>query len=107
NGGVPHASTLHTLFEDENVIPVSSAVSRTQACVPDRSAKPLRYGFPAERYAGGAGVARGYLNRSDLTAEQYIPDPFSGEPGSRLCRTGGHTSPSPIPRTTPGTTMAW
>jgi len=41
-----------------------------------------------EIYVGGAGVARGYLNRPDLTAERFVPDPLSGEPGARLYRTG-------------------
>ena len=39
-------------------------------------------------YIGGAGVARGYLNRPELTAEKFIPDPFSAEPGARLYKTG-------------------
>jgi len=41
-----------------------------------------------EIYIGGAGVARGYLNRPDLTAEQFVPHPFSSEPGARLYRSG-------------------
>ena len=44
--------------------------------------------MPGELCIGGAGVARGYLNSPDLTAEKFIPDPFSGIPGSRLYRTG-------------------
>jgi non-ribosomal peptide synthetase component F len=41
-----------------------------------------------ELYAGGDGLARGYLNRPDLTAERFIPDPFSASPGARLYTTG-------------------
>ncbi|MCH5022012.1 AMP-binding protein, partial [Pectobacterium atrosepticum] len=39
-------------------------------------------------HIGGVGVARGYLNRPDLTAERFIPDPFSNQPGARLYKTG-------------------
>jgi amino acid adenylation domain-containing protein len=45
-------------------------------------------GVPGEIYIGGVGVARGYLNQADLTAERYVPDNFSGEAGARLYKTG-------------------
>ena len=54
----------------------------------DENRRPVPAGEPGEMYVGGAGVARGYLNRSELTAERFIEDPFASEPGGRLYKTG-------------------
>jgi acyl-coenzyme A synthetase/AMP-(fatty) acid ligase len=54
----------------------------------DKNLQPVPVGLPGEMFLGGDEVARGYLYRPELTAEKFIPDPFSKKPGARMYRTG-------------------
>jgi amino acid adenylation domain-containing protein len=70
---------------------IGRPVLGTQAYVLDRRGQPLQslpIGIPGELCLGGQGLARGYLGRPELTAERFVPDPFTDEPGGRLYRTG-------------------
>jgi amino acid adenylation domain-containing protein len=67
---------------------IGRPVANTQAYLLDRHLRLVPRGAVGELYLGGEGLSRGYLNRPALTAERYVPDSFSGEPGARLYRTG-------------------
>ncbi|MDC9595130.1 condensation domain-containing protein, partial [Xenorhabdus sp. IM139775] len=63
-------------------------IANTQIYILDTQAQPVPLGVAGEIYIGGVGVARGYLNRPELTAERFIPDPFSADPDARVYKTG-------------------
>ncbi|MCY1041447.1 amino acid adenylation domain-containing protein [Corallococcus sp. bb12-1] len=69
-------------------VPIGRPISQTHVYVLDANLRPVPPGLVGELYAGGEGVARGYLGRPDLTAQAFVPHPFSDVPGARLYRTG-------------------
>ena len=69
-------------------VPIGRPIDNTQLYVLDPEMKPVALGEMGELYIGGAGVARGYWNRPELTAERFLPNPFSEIPGSRLYKSG-------------------
>jgi amino acid adenylation domain-containing protein len=69
-------------------IPLGRPIANTSAYVLDANFQPAPVGVRGEICIGGEGLARGYLNQATLTAEKFVPDPFSVEDGARLFRTG-------------------
>ncbi len=68
--------------------PIGRPLSNTQVYLLDQYLNPVPVGVKGEVHIGGAGVGRGYLARPGLTAEKFIPNPFSNEPGARLYKSG-------------------
>jgi amino acid adenylation domain-containing protein len=69
-------------------IPIGRPIANTEVYLLDAHLSPVPIGVAGELHIGGDGLARGYLNRADLTAKKFILDPFSPEPGACLYRTG-------------------
>ena len=81
-----NASAARIIPGDE--VTIGRPIANTQIHILNSFLHPVPIGVQGELHIGGAGVARGYLNRPELTAEKFIPDPFSAAPGARLYKTG-------------------
>jgi|GEM_PF-628006 len=93
NAYAPTEATVYsTVFDcsagEAGTPPVGRPIANARAYVLDTRMTPVPVGGAGEVFLGGAGVVRGYHGRPELTAERFVPDPFSGEPGARLYRTG-------------------
>jgi acyl-coenzyme A synthetase/AMP-(fatty) acid ligase/acyl carrier protein len=71
-----------------NTVPIGRPLANATAYVLDESLRPVPIGAPGELHIGGPGVARGYVNRTELTSQKFIPDPFGGDKHARLYKTG-------------------
>jgi non-ribosomal peptide synthase protein (TIGR01720 family) len=82
-------SCCHTIAISDlgTIVPIGTPIRRTQVYVTDRSGDLAPLGVPGELCVAGGGIARGYLNDPKLTAERFVPDPFSAQ-GGRMYRTG-------------------
>jgi amino acid adenylation domain-containing protein len=91
--GLTETTITSTIYEpssgvDSHLLPIGRPIANTQIHLLDKTLNPVPIGFPGELFIGGHGVARGYLNQMERTAERFIPDPFSSVGGARLYRTG-------------------
>ncbi|MFO0572465.1 MAG: amino acid adenylation domain-containing protein [Polyangia bacterium] len=80
--------TLGRCTADGRTPAIGRPLPNTRVYILDDAQQPVAIGEPGELYLGGVAVARGYLNRPELTAQRFLEDPFSPQPGARMYRTG-------------------
>ena len=91
--GLTETTVTSTIFKLEDTgfdFPIGRPIANTQMYVLDANMQPVPEGVSGEIYIGGVGLGRGYLNRPELTADKFIPNPFGVETGARLYKTGDH-----------------
>lgn len=81
-------SAINRIEQPENAISIGRSIDRTALYILDSAGHPVPEGVIGELFISGAGLARGYRNRPDLSAERFVPDPFAIDPGERMYRTG-------------------
>lgn len=81
-------TTMHEVRPGEAPVPIGRPIANMRVHLLDESGAPVPAGGEGEIYAAGVGVARGYHDRPELTAERFVPDPFSDGPDARMYRTG-------------------
>lgn len=87
-GVLTHHVTPDVPFTKSGTVPLGRPIGNIRLYVLDRSLEPVPVGVAGELFIGGAGVSRGYLNAPATTAEKFIPDAFTDEPGARMYGTG-------------------
>ena len=81
-------TTLHEVGRGESPIPVGRPIDNMDVYVLDEEGAPVAAGAEGELYAAGVGVARGYMNRPELTEARFLTDPFTDRLGGRMYRSG-------------------